>query len=73
MLRKLAASTGAAVIAAGLAAAPGVAAQLPGAAGEPCGDVAPAEPTISASFVFGPYADVPQLSVAKQGREPEAG
>jgi LPXTG-motif cell wall-anchored protein len=76
MLRKIAAGTSAAVVAAGLAAAPAVAAGLPaspGAAlpgGDPraprCGDAAQTEQNAfegpaTHGFVFGPLADVPHL------------
>jgi LPXTG-motif cell wall-anchored protein len=69
MFRKIAAGTSAAVVAAGLAAAPAVAAGLP-APGD-CVDVAPTEtagvdqPT-SEGFVFGPLAEVPHFLTAER-------
>src|SRR4051794_13941229 len=67
MLRKFAAGTSAALVAAGLAAAPAVAAAgLPASPGDSCGDTAPSEQNAAdylttSGFVFGPLADVPQL------------
>jgi LPXTG-motif cell wall-anchored protein len=72
MLRKLAAGTSAAVVAAGLAAAPAMAARLPGQADESCGDVAQTGPITPAGFVFGPFADVPQLASADRTCLPAA-
>jgi LPXTG-motif cell wall-anchored protein len=66
MLRKIAAGTSAAVVAAGLAAAPAVASGLPASPGDSCGDVTQTEHTSldqqsTRGFVFGPLADVPHL------------
>jgi LPXTG-motif cell wall-anchored protein len=65
MFRKIAAGTSAAVVAAGLAAAPAVAAGMPVPAGD-CVDVVPTEtagvdqPT-GDGFVFGPLSEVPHF------------
>jgi hypothetical protein len=65
MLRRIAAGTSAAVVAAGLAAGPAVASGLP-AAGDSCADLAQTEQhgldlQATPGFVFGPLADVPHL------------
>ncbi|MCA1843486.1 MAG: LPXTG cell wall anchor domain-containing protein [Actinobacteria bacterium] len=70
MLRKLAAGTSAAVVAAGLAAAPAVAAGLSASPGDVCSDSATqteqngVDQTTTQGFVFGPLADVPHLQSA---------
>ena len=69
MLRKIAAGTSAAVVVAGLAAAPAVAAGLPASAGDGCGDATQTEQNTverraTQEFVFGPLADVPHLRSA---------
>ena len=69
MLRKIAAGTSAAVVAAGLAAAPAVAAGIPASPGEVCGDATPTEQAsiegrTTQGFVFGPLADVLHLRSA---------
>ena len=66
MLRKLAAGTSAAFVAAGLTAAPAVASRLPSSSENSCGDMAqteqdPLDKVTTQGFVFGPLADVPQL------------
>jgi len=68
MLRKIAAGTSAAVVAAGLAAAPAVAAGLPSSPGDVCGDATTEQTSVEGrttqAFVFGPLADVPHLRSA---------
>jgi LPXTG-motif cell wall-anchored protein len=66
MLRKIAAGTSAAVVAAGLAAAPAVASELPASSGDSCGDVTRTgqnglDQQAKPGFLFGPLADVPHL------------
>jgi LPXTG-motif cell wall-anchored protein len=64
MLRKIAAGTSAAVVAAGLAAAPAAATELSGPPADSCTDVGAGQTgpdPLAPGFVFGPLADVPHL------------